>query len=120
MAERSTLSVEKLLRDGIVGCEIVYSRCKSKSENDTATNKACLIRSCTAFHNCVESSFDKVMIPFPVPFLRKSASFTLLMKASWRTFPSASSLTSCSSGHSVKCSTNFQGRGSGVSSEKGL
>lgn len=68
-------------------------------------------RSCTAVHSRVESSKDKDMIPFAVPFLRKSASLTLLMKASCSTLSSPSSRTSCSSGHSVKCKVNRHGNG---------
>lgn len=67
------------------------------------------IRSITARQSMVESSLDSAMIPLAVPFRRKSASFTLLMKASCITFPSASNLTSCSSGQSEKWTTSRHG-----------
>jgi hypothetical protein len=68
-----------------------------------------LIRFWTAFHNCVESSLDNDIIPFAVPFLRKSASLTLLMNASCSILPSASGRTSACSGQLVKCNVNRHG-----------
>jgi hypothetical protein len=44
--------------------------------------------------NPVESSLPRLIIPFAVPLLTKSASLTLFIKASCSTSPSASSLTS--------------------------
>ena len=65
--------------------------------------------SCTEFQRPEESSLERLIIPFAVPFRRKSASLTLLIKASFITTPSASSRTSSSSGQSLKCTVNRQG-----------
>lgn len=70
-----------------------------------------IVPSCTDFHNPDESSFERLMMPFAVPFRRKSASLTLLMNASFMTIPSASSRTSSSSGQSLKCTTRRHGNG---------
>ena len=67
------------------------------------------IRSITACQSIVESSFDNAMIPLAVPFRRKSASLTQFINASCKTFPSASNLTSCSSGQSEKCNISRHG-----------
>ena len=87
------------------------------SDQDRVQNASRTIRSWTALHSFVESSFDNDMIPLAVPFLRKSASFTLLMNASCNIFPSASGRTNDCSGQSVKCSINRHGSCSSESSE---
>lgn len=68
------------------------------------------IRSTTALQSVVESSFDNAIIPFAVPFLRKSASLTLFINASCITFSSGSNLTSCSSGQSEKWTISRHGK----------
>lgn len=124
MAERGALGVEEFLSNGEeVGEGVYFPEENPRRERRLArsvdkvigkrilsgvSRKGCL-RSCTAVHNCVESSLDSAIIPLAVPLRRKSASLTLLMNASCSTRPSASSRTSCSSGHALKCTVNRHG-----------
>ena len=116
MAKRGALSVKEFLGDGIEACVVVLvkianKKCKLFNASITVLQEEGKnVRCWTAVQSRVESSFDSAMIPLAVPFLKKSASLTLLINASCSTFPSLSSLTRYWSGQSRKCTVKRHGR----------
>jgi hypothetical protein len=65
--------------------------------------------SCVEVHKALLSWAERVMMGFAVPDRRKSASFTELMKESWRTTGEASGIAGLS-GSGVKCKVSLNGR----------